>query len=137
MCNLCNLFRLGIVLKVSMKEREFIETLNLLKEDCKVKVNVEYALYARMRKAEFMRFLVRTALLVPLTFIVLLEALKFVSKTQLFATLVSVLPLKNFVLEFPLLSFVAYTLITSLLVSILISLYIAGGEKVEMLLSSR
>ncbi len=120
-----------------MKEREFIETLNLLKENCKVKVNVEYALYARIRKAEFMRFLVRTALLVPLTFIVLFEALKHVYRTQLFVTLLSVLPLKNFVLEFPLISFVAYAFIASLLVSILISLYIAGGEKVEMLLSSR
>ena len=120
-----------------MKEREFIETLSLLREDLKTTVNVEYVLYARMRKAEFERFLIRTALLLPLIFIVLFEALRFASRTQIFTALLSVLPFKSLVMEFPLLSFIGYAFITSLLISILVSLYISGGEKVEMLLSSR
>ena len=120
-----------------MKEREFIETLNLLKEESKTEVDVEYALYTHIRQTEFRRFLVRTALLMPMLFITLFEAIRLISRTWLFSMLLSVLPFKDIVMEFPLLSFIAYAFIASALISIIVSLYIDGGEKVEMLLSSR
>ena len=117
-----------------MEERDFIETLNLLKENTE-KVNVEYALFNRIRRAEFRHFLIRSALLTQLVFVLLFESIRLVSNLYIFNFLVALLPFKQLLMNYPVFSILVYLLITSTLASILISTFIGGGEDFEVLLS--
>jgi hypothetical protein len=123
-------------MEMHMEERDFIETLNLLKESS-VKVNVKYALFNRIRRAEFRHFLIRTALLTPLVFVLLFEAIRFASRLRIFNFFVALLPFKQLLMNYPIISTLAYLLITSTLASILISTFIGGGEDFEVLLPPR
>ncbi len=117
-----------------MEERKFIRALNVLKEE-DTKINMEYVLFERIRREKFKWFAIRTAFITPLVFIVLFEVLKFVQKLQIFRTVIALPLLKNIIMKFPLLSLFAYLYVASVLASMLISMYIGGGEDVEMLLS--
>ncbi len=110
-----------------MREREFIETLNLLAETEKAP-DLSAKIMRRARRKKFFRILAKSALTFPVMFLISLESVKLISGTGIPKLVFAFVPIPKLFLWNPALSILAYVIATSIYASMLVSTYLEGGD---------
>ena len=119
-----------------MKEREFLEELNLLKEE-KVQIDVRYYVMERIRAIRRKRIFVRTLIISPMMFLITMEIMRLLQKAGLMKYIASYWLLPGSLFNSPFVSFIIYVSTISIVLSAILSIFIEGDDINEMLLPSR
>jgi hypothetical protein len=119
-----------------MKEREFLEKLSKLKESS-TKIDISRKVMQSIETEAKLKVLLTSLALFPFFLLTTLELLKFFVQSKVLIIFIELFNITPLILNSPFITTICSTVIASFSLSFFVSLIIQGGERSELLLSSR